>query len=206
MERGSSSEDSSEDDDETMWRVFTMSRAFENLKMALNMTKRARKATVFRRPDRECAWSIMLREEAPQLEVPDSFESKRFRTRFRVPYPMFLRLVEWTRTWVEWSPTNPSGLKPFCHFKRPRIATELKVLGVLRMLGRGVCYDDIQELSSISASVMSIFLRTWCRKFTEEIFPEHVFLPKTKEDIAKAMGCTILTLNQTLRPNPKPVS
>ena len=35
---------------------------------------------------------------------------------------------------------------------------------------------------------MSIFLRTWCRKFTEEIFPEHVFLPKTKEDIAKAMG------------------
>ncbi len=188
MERGSSSEDSCEDDDETMWRVFTMSRAFENLKMALNMTKRARKATVFRRPDRECAWSIMLREEAPQLEVPDSFESKRFRTRFRVPYPMFLRLVEWTRTWVEWSPTNPSGLKPFCHFKRPRIATELKVLGVLRMLGRGVCYDDIQELSSISASVMSIFLRTWCRKFTEEIFPEHVFLPKTKEDIAKAMG------------------
>ena len=35
---------------------------------------------------------------------------------------------------------------------------------------------------------MSIFLRTWCRKFTEEIFPEHVFLPKTNEDIAKAMG------------------
>ena len=51
MERGvshrSSSEDSSEDDDETTWQVFTMSRAFENLKRALNMTKRARKATVF---------------------------------------------------------------------------------------------------------------------------------------------------------------
>ena len=35
---------------------------------------------------------------------------------------------------------------------------------------------------------MSIFFRTWCQKFVEDIFPQHVFLPKTKEEIAKAMG------------------
>ena len=73
-------------------------------------------------------------------------------------------------------------------FNRPRTATELKVLGVLRLLGRGVSLDDIQELSSVSAARMSIFFRNWCQKFTDDIFPQHVFLPKTKEDIAEAMG------------------
>ena len=32
---------------------------------------------------------------------------------------------------------------------------------------------------------MSIFCRTWCKTFTEDIFPEHVFLPKTKQDMGE---------------------
>jgi hypothetical protein len=189
MYGGDDSDSTSSDDEfETSMMFTAMSTAFNNLKTAQNMGKRQRKERVFRLPSRECTWATMLREEGPLLLIPDSFESKRFRSRFRVPFPIFLRLVDWTKTWFEWSETNPGGCKPSCAFQRPRIPTELKVLGVLRLLGRGVCLDDIQELSSVSAASMSIFFRNWCQKFTDDIFPQHVFLPKTKEDIAKAMG------------------
>jgi len=57
----------------------------------------------------------------------------------------------------------------------------MKVLGVLRMLGRGTCLDGILELSDISPAVMSRFFHAWCAKFVEEMYPEHVRLPETKE-------------------------
>lgn len=44
-------------------------------------------------------WERMLHEQGPQLEDPTTRQAKTFRNRFRVPFPVFKRLVSWTKTW-----------------------------------------------------------------------------------------------------------
>lgn len=105
-----------------------------------------------------------------------------------MPFTLFQSLVEWTSSWLHWSPTNPDGIKLTDSCGQARIPTELKVLGVLRILGRGTCLDGITELSYISTAVMQQFYHRWCAKFVEDIFPLHVCMPVTKNDVAKVMG------------------
>ena len=58
----------------------------------------------------------------------------------------------------------------------------MKVLAVLRILGRGMCLDGIQELSGISSSTTRTFFHAWTKKFRETLrFPE------TSEEIEKVM-------------------
>ncbi len=60
-----------------------------------------------------------------------SRESRKFRLRFRVPYVLFMRLLAWTRTWREYSPDNPTGVREMDACGSPRAPTELLLLGVL---------------------------------------------------------------------------
>ena len=106
-------------------------------------------------------WARMLRENADELEQPDSMAGKLFRLRFRIPYPVFLRLLAWTKAWHEKNSTDASG--------RQRIPTELKLLGVLRILGRGTCFDGIEELSGISVPTMHSFFHSFTAWFVESV-------------------------------------
>lgn len=85
----------------------------------------------------QSCWYLMLQE--PTISDPDSRIGKLFRRRFRVPYSIFQRLVGFATDWFPHPATDVAG--------RPCVPVELKVLGFLRVLGRGVCFDDIQELS-----------------------------------------------------------
>jgi hypothetical protein len=76
----------------------------------------------------ECKWAKLLREDREALEHPLSRESLLFRLRFRVPYQIFQELVTFTKTWYKVGPSDVSG--------RPSIPVELKILGVLRILGK----------------------------------------------------------------------
>ena len=81
-------------------------------------------------------WSLMLSNQKEELENPASRESKIFRNRFRVPYGMFKILLEWTHSWYSYHPThNPTGVKECDACSQPSVPVELKVLGVLRILG-----------------------------------------------------------------------
>jgi hypothetical protein len=84
-------------------------------------------------------WARMLRDNAEELEQPDIVAGKLFRLRFRIPYPVFLKLLGWTKPWHEKRTSDTVG--------RERRPTELKLLGVLRILGRDTCFDGIKELS-----------------------------------------------------------
>ena len=126
------------------------------------------------RPDYwESAWGKMLID--PTLQVPGSDLRKTFFRRFRVPYVLYNRLVVWAKSWCEKRLCDASG--------RNIVPTELKVLGYLRIVGRGVCFDDIQELSYISTSTMHRFFHTFSKKGREQLFPVHVIFPKTTEEI-----------------------
>ena len=73
-----------------------------------------------------------------------------FCRRFRVPFPLFQILTEMTRANERFSEGKDcAGVQA--------APLELKVLGVLWVLGRGYCFDGIEELSFISGA--SCFLR-----------------------------------------------
>lgn len=128
----------------------------------------------------ETTWGVLLRDPS-RLRVPGSDDALLFRRRFRVPFAMFERLVQWTEAWWKdkHNDRDASG----------RIAppVRLKVLGVLRMLGRGSCLDDIKELCGASEPTMHAFFEEWCAWFREEIYPRFVHPPMDKDELESAM-------------------
>ena len=94
-------------------------------------------------------WGLMLRD--PELQKIGSDARKTFMRRFRVPHSIFICLVDWTKGWHQGNSSDISG--------RPRCPTELKVLGWLRIVGRGVCFDDLEELSCIKRPTIQLFPR-----------------------------------------------
>ena len=75
---------------------------------------------------------------------------KLFRRRFRVPSPIFLQLVQTARASGEFT-ENPDAAGD------PAAPLELKILAVLRVLGKGYCFDGVKELTCISAEVLRVF-------------------------------------------------
>lgn len=65
---------------------------------------------------------------------------------------------------------------------------ELKLLGVLRVLGRGHCLDGIQQLSYMSAEVNRVFFLTWCDMFAHKYFTIYCNPLETPEEIQKTMA------------------
>ena len=53
------------------------------------------------------------------------------------------------------------------------------------MVGRSCCLDDIEELSKIKPPTMNAFFHQFSLKGREELFPLHVKLPKTVEELAE---------------------
>jgi hypothetical protein len=82
-------------------------------------------------------WGRMLVN--PRTKDPsDAKGGKLFRLRFRVPFPLFQRLVDTTRanSWFS-EKKDCTG--------RLAAPLELKILGVLRVLGRGYCFDGMKN-------------------------------------------------------------
>lgn len=85
----------------------------------------------------------------PNVSNPTTKEGRKFRLRFRVPFPIFQRLLALSREWFPQRDTDVSG--------RPSVPIELKLLCVLRVLGRGVCFDDCEEITGADEET----LRVW---------------------------------------------
>lgn len=125
-------------------------------------------------------WTMML-DKKDDLSDPTKPISKTFRNRFRVPYPIFTMLLEATKDhgWFGCGSADASG--------RPGIPVELKLLAVLRILGRGACYDDISELSSISTSSVGRILHEFCSNFAKDMYAVWVKTPQTDEELSECM-------------------
>ena len=123
----------------------------------------------------------MLREEAADLQIPTSTAALLFRRRFRSPFSWFEMLMIDTRKWQCNASTHDVA-------GRQAISLELKVLGVLRILGRGSCLNGITELSSISESAMHNFLHSFTSWFRAEMYPRMATQPKSYSALEIAMG------------------
>jgi hypothetical protein len=119
-------------------------------------------------------WGLMLRH--PDVEDGSTKVGQKFRRRFRVPYPVFREV-----------------LVPLCIekkiFNKQRssyIPVDFKVLLALRILGRGVCADDIEELTGIGESTVLDIFHQFCAGFTEHCFHLYVKTPEG-EKLSKVM-------------------
>lgn len=130
----------------------------------------------------ETVWGKMLRDPS-RLRDPHSAEAILFRRRFRIPFAMFERLAGWTKKW--WKDQRKRKERDASGRLAPDV--ELKLLGVLRMLGRGSCLDDIKELCGVSEPTMHAFFEEWCAWFREEYYPQFVHPPHNKEELEAAM-------------------
>ena len=104
-----------------------------------------------------------------------------FRRRFRIPYPMFEQIVQLIRK-KKWFSEKPDITG------RVGAPLELKVLGVLRVLGKGCCFDGIEELSFISAEVNRIFYNQFCTLFSLHLWDKFYSPPKTDAEIERTIG------------------
>jgi hypothetical protein len=113
----------------------------------------------------------------PMLQDPTSPVAKKFRQRFRVPYPIFVDLLaKAVNLGFELCPVNHAGTEG--------VPLEVKLLGFLRILGRGTCFDGISELSNASIEVHRSFFHDFTRKFVDR----YVSIPSSPEQIRKVMS------------------
>ena len=125
-------------------------------------------------------WGRMLRN--PRTRDPgDRKGGVLFRLRFRVPFPLFERIVALTRenNWFT-ERGDSSG--------RRGAPLELKILGVLRVLGRGYCFDGIEELSFISAECNRTFFHSFCSLFSKKYFEVYCNPPVADAEISRTLS------------------
>jgi hypothetical protein len=101
-----------------------------------------------------------------------------------LPFPIFLDIVLWVKdrkirvnkfTGLPISESDASGRK--C------APTELLVLGVLRVLGRGMWFDGVSELCGTSSEVIRTFFHTFAQSIAETNFT----LSVVRADIERVM-------------------
>lgn len=131
-------------------------------------------------PWEDTAWMRMLAHD--NMQDDDSIEACSFRLRFRVPYPLFLHLVEITRAAgiLACGDTDAAG--------RPAAPLELKILAILRILGRGVKFDDAAELSGLSLPTVARVMHEWTSGFAQQQYHNWVQMPRTAAELSNVMA------------------
>ena len=111
-------------------------------------------------PKANAPWQRMLdrAEESSGVSDPDSIDGRYFRRRFRIPYKLFKALIE-VMLADDWFPGDfeADGKGKFTALGIQGASLHVKVLSVLRVLGRGVCFDELYDGSGLSESVTSTF-------------------------------------------------
>jgi hypothetical protein len=155
-----------------------------------NARKGRRRSGVKSRPLKENApWHIMLSHAGQgtnSVSDEHSVDGRYFRRRFRLPYALFEALIQ-VMLDDNWFPSeyeaNGRGKLDSCGVRG--CSLQVKFLSVLRVLGRGVCFDELYDGSNCSESMMSRFFHAFLQTFNDRLFYCVVNAPKTKEDVSK---------------------
>ena len=120
-------------------------------------------------------WANMLQDD--RCRDPCSPQGKSFRNRFRVPYPKFEEIC-WK---LKESGKFMKQEKDCCN--QTTVPLEILVLGALRVLGRGLCMDDISELTNVSMEVHRVFFHKFCHYFGQIVFDEYCKPPESVNEM-----------------------
>lgn len=117
-----------------------------------------------------------VRLENKDWADPMTRKGKLFRRRFRVSYDFFLQLVADVRRrgwYSEGADATGKAGAPL----------EVKILAVLRVLGRGVVFDEVAEHTGMGEESLRVFFISFVRHYAEEVLPEVLAYPRCKEDL-----------------------
>ena len=157
-------------------RIGLIAKKLDKVKLRLFVPRKVEPRPIYS----NSTWGQMLIN--PRVKDPaDKKGGVLFRRRFRIPYPMFEQIVQLVRK-KKWFSEKPDVTG------RVGAPLELKILGVLRVLGRGYCFDGIEELSFISAEVNRIFFHKFCTIFSLHLWDKFCSPPKTDAEIERTMG------------------
>jgi hypothetical protein len=143
---------------------------------ASSYERKVRDKTIPRRDYRASVWWQALQD--PNTKDPQTKAGKKFRLRFRVPFPLFQELVALAKVWFPQADTDIVG--------RPSVPIELKVLCWLRVLGRGSCFDDCEECTGADEETLRTFFHKFSSRFAKEKFREYVKPPTELSEIHAA--------------------
>ena len=99
---------------------------------------------------------LILSEE---IKVPNSYEDKLFRNRFRMPFALFTKFVK-----------EAKDANIFEEFRGGKIAVEFKIMIGLRILGRDNCADDISEYLNIGESTTSPIFKQFVNGCVKKLY------------------------------------
>ena len=135
---------------------------------------------IFPRRDPRCSmwWEYVL---GGTWADPSSRDGKSFRARFRTTHEFFINLV------VQAKELFPNHEKRDALGRRPG-PIELKVLGVLRVLGRGVCFGDCQEGTFVNKETHRLFFHAFVNKFSRKYYSVYCRGPGNEADLESSMS------------------
>jgi Plant transposon protein len=137
-------------------------------------------------------WGKLLKKLSSLENGPciTSREGKLFQRRFRVPWQVYCELVQKS---VSHKLFGINSLLKFDMCGAQVCPVEIKLLGVLRMLGRNWCADDVAEATGMGESTVRTAFNSFCDNFVTEFYetvvcrPEGLKLSKMM-DVYKRMG------------------
>ena len=167
------------------------------LRSALNKRKRVRRAFTLRErkkpevprdkhPDYwSSAWGQLIQRLASIVGGPsiDSRDAKLFRRRFRVPYPVYCQLIEMC---IERKLFGENAHRESDIASRKICPVEIKLLALLRILGRNWNFDDIAEATLMGETTARRAFHTFCENFVREFYSTYVCRP-VGEKLRKVM-------------------
>jgi hypothetical protein len=131
--------------------------------------RRRQRPTLQPRPETsENNWLRMIREKAAALDDASTFEAKDFRRNFRLPFPVFKQLLAAAReqTWLKCNDHDAAG--------RSCVPLELKLLGLLYLLGSGAPVRTVAQLMSMSEATLQRSLHAFCSDFAADRYDEWI--------------------------------
>ena len=111
-------------------------------------------------------------ENGPSI---DSRDGKLFRRRFRVPWQVYCDLVLKCRNERVF---NLNSLRDYDVCGTAMCAIEIKLLGVLRMLGWNWISDDVAEATGMGESTVRSCFHLFCTNFVNKFYHEFIYRPK----------------------------
>jgi hypothetical protein len=113
-------------------------------------------------------------------------DGKYFRRRFRVPFSLFTALIE-TILLERWFPKyGVMGEGPMDCTKTRGASLQVKVLSVLRVLGRGCVFDEVFDGSGCGEESIRVFFHSFTSKCCASLFQKMIAPPTSLEDIRTA--------------------
>ena len=148
-----------------------------------------------------CTANIVSKKDAPWQRMLDmnakgwntihdeaSNDGKYFRRRFRIPYSLFQALIkEMIKDgWFHGFGPNGEGRMGAIKLECNRGASlQVMVLSCLRVLGRGLAFDECYDGSGCGEESIRVFFHRFCPKFVNKLFASVIKPPITHDEISE---------------------